>query len=197
MASLSLIWAAMVLLPAGCSRASMMKKATSPLDESIARRYVDLLRSKQFDQIEADLDPSLPSSDARPNLVRMAGLFPPGAEISSKVVGTNVFHAGDPYQANVTLEYEFPGRWVLATVAINESDGTVTVVGLNVTLMAESVEHLNRFTFVGKGAPQYAILIVAVAAVGLSAYVFIIWLRTAVGKKKWLCVVAILLTTTG
>jgi hypothetical protein len=62
---------------------------TSPQDESAARNYVDLLRQKQFDRIEKDMDPSLDDGAIPDMLANRAAMFPVQQPVSIKVIGMN------------------------------------------------------------------------------------------------------------
>jgi hypothetical protein len=184
-----------VLLLGGCNQASIMKRFTSPQDESVARNYIDLVRQKQFDRVEKDMDPSLKDADLEDKLANLAATFPAQQPVSIKVVGMN--YAGDTNSStvNITLEYEFPDRWLLATVDMKKADGAATITGFHVSSMPDSLEHHNRFTLVGKSADQYAALFVGILEVLLSLYAFTECLRTKMGKAKWfwsvLCLVGV------
>ncbi len=179
----------------GCSeaaiRASIVRKVTSPRDEAAARKYVDLLRQNRFDQIEEACDSSMKPAGLRTMLGQMAAIIPRESPRSVKVVGlvrelrssTNV----------ITLEYEFPRQWVLAELALRTAkDGADTIAGFRISTIPESLEHQNRFTFAGKGAPQYAILLLAAMSAAISIYALVVCLRARTGKKKWLWALATL-----
>jgi hypothetical protein len=176
----------------GCDQATLMKKMTPQEDEAITRRYVDDLRQNRFDQIEQDLDPGLKDSNMHGTLASMAAMFPALEPVSTKVVGFRSF-LGNVRRTEITLEYEFPQKWLLAEVVMQKSGGVTTIVGLHVTPIADSLENLNRFTLVGKGATQYAILSLAVLAPLFSLYVFVLCIKTRIGKKKWLWLIFIVL----
>jgi hypothetical protein len=169
-----------------------MKKMTPQQDEAITRRYVDELRQNRFDQIEQDLDPGLKDSNMQGTLASMAAMFPAQEPVSTKVVGFRSF-LGNVRRTEITLEYEFPQKWLLAEVVTQKSSGVTTIVGLHVTPIANSLENLNRFTLVGKGATQYAILSLAVLAPLFSLYGFVLCIKTRMGKKKWLWLIFIVL----
>jgi len=98
----------------GCTQAALVKKLTPPEAESTAISYVDLLRQRNFDQIEHDLDPGIAKSDDRDTLAQMIALFPDEIPESVKVVGVDLSHQQDSSSTKITLEYEFPSKWVLA-----------------------------------------------------------------------------------
>jgi hypothetical protein len=122
----------------GCSRSAVVKMVISSEDETFARKYVDLLRRGDLDQVEQKLDPSISSADVRNTLDKMAGIFPAGEPESTKVVGYNIHHS-------LTLEYEFPDKWLLVDMSIKRVDGTSVIESFRVTPIADSLEHINRF----------------------------------------------------
>jgi hypothetical protein len=190
---LNVIGILFVLLLAGCNPASIVKRVTSPQDESAARNYVDLLRQDQFASIEKDMDPSLDDGNVRGMLVSMAAMFPAQQPASVKVVGMDVFHGTSSTTTNITLEYEFPAKWLLANVATIRTDGVATIVGFHVYQIGDSLEHRNRFTLVGKSVEQYATLLADILSQGLSFYAFVVCLRTKMGRGKWFWSVVCLL----
>jgi hypothetical protein len=176
----------------GCTRAQLMKRITPPEDESFARRYVDLLRQQAFDQVEQELDPSIVGSDARDKLATMAGMFPSGDPKSTKVVAFTFRHGRESSTHWLTLEYEFPDKWLLVNIAIQRRGGASRITEFGVTPIPDSLEHANRFSLVGKSALQYVILGLALAAPIFSFYVLAVCLRTKRQKLKWLWAVFIL-----
>ena len=191
LASIGLVGLFLAVL-SGCNQATIMKKITPQEDEAITRRYVDDLRQSRLDQIEQDLDPGLKDPNTHGTFSSMAAMFPAQEPVSTKVVGFRSF-LGSVRRTAITLEYEFPQKWLLAEVVTQKSGGVTTIVGFHVTPIADSLENLNRFTLVGKGAAQYAILSLAVLAPLFSLYVFVLCIKTRMGKEKWLWLVFIVL----
>jgi hypothetical protein len=175
-----------------CDEATLMKKFTPPEDESIARRYVELLRQGKTDQIENDLDPSLLDSNTRDTFAKMAGIFPSETPESIKVVGAHTYHNQDHSTADITLEYQFPSRWLLVSVATQQKGDVSTIVGFHVTPMADSLENLNKFTLVGKSALQYLTLTCAVGSLLFTFYVFALCVRSRDIRPKWLWLIVVL-----
>lgn len=180
------------LLLFGCDQAALVKRFASPEDEANARRYIDLLRQGKFAQIERDLDPSLVDSNIQDTLGRMAAMIPPEGPKSIKVVGAHTFRGPDVSRTNITLEYEFPSKWVLADVTTQKKEGSFTVVGFHVTPIADSLENLNKFTLVGKGKVQYFVLMLAILATLFSLYALVLCMRAKNIKNKWLWVIFVL-----
>jgi hypothetical protein len=176
----------------GCTQGALVKKFTPPGAESTAISYVDLLRQRNFDQIEHDLDPSVAGPDDRDKLAQMAALFPDEIQKSVKVVGVDLSHGQAPSTTKITLEYEFPSKWLLASVTTQKRGNVSTLEGMDVYPMSDSLENLNRFTLNGKSAVQYVILVYALCSLLFSFYVLIVCIQTKVGKWKWLWLVIVL-----
>jgi len=171
----------------GCDQAALMKRFTPREAELAARNYVDLLRQGQSDELERDLDAGIAEPNARDQLHEMAAMFPTTAIISAKIVGSQILRGKDLSTTNsLTLEYEFPDRWLLANVVFRKNAGTTTIVGFHVRRIPDSLENMNAFTLAGKSAWQYLILVLAMCSILFSLYVFRLCIRTETMKLKWL-----------
>jgi len=181
----------------GCDQAALMKKFTPPEDESIARGYFDQLRQGKLDLVERDLDPSVAGPDTRDKLVEMASLIPPETPVSVKVVGAHLFHGKEYSTTGLTLEYQFPSKWLLFDVTTRKEGGSSTIVGFHVTPQSDSLENLNRFTLTGKSAIHYWLLTLAVCSLTFSVYVLILCIRAKDVKRKWLWMIFVLVGVGG
>jgi len=191
----------------GYDRASLMKKMTPQDDESLAKRYMDLLRQSRFEKAEEGLDPGISDGAMRDKLAAMAGMFPTREPLSIKTVDTHVLHGADFSTTSITLEYEFapavmptggrtelsPRSWLLAEVVIGTRSGVKSIAGLHVMPISESVEDMNEFTFVGKGISQYAALCLVVLVLAFSLYALVLCIRTKIGKSKWIWMILIII----
>ena len=174
----------------GCDPASQINKFVPPGAESTARNYFVLLRQGKFNQIADDFDPSVPN--VRAALIEMATLVPAETPESVKIVGANTFRSPEYSTTSITLEYQFPSKWLLVDVTTKKTGEASTVTGFHVSVLRDSLENLNRFTLVGKTAIQYLILILAVCSLTFSFYVLILCIRTKDVNRKWLWMLFIL-----
>ena len=172
----------------GCGQATLMKMFTPPEVESLARGYVEQLRRGKFDQIEHDFDQSYVDSKFRDTLAQMAAFFPDEAPESVKVVGAHTSSRHGDGTADITLEYQFPSRWLLVNVATQRLNGVTTISGFHVTPVRDSLENLYSFTLFGKSGVQYLILALAVCSMLFSLYACVLCARTKIEKRKWLWV---------
>jgi len=188
-----LVCVALCAFLVGCDQATLMKKLTRPEDESAARNYVELLRQRELDQIESDLDPSLRSTDARDQLAGMATFLPHDAPRSIKVVGAKTFSNPTYSTADITLEYEFQDQWLLANVVTKRTGLDSTLIGFHVTPIPDSLENLNRFTLVGKSGVQYFVLILALCFFAFSLYALVLCIQTKNLRAKWAWMLVVLI----
>jgi hypothetical protein len=176
----------------GCDQASLIERMTPAADEAAAKRYVDLLRHNQFDQIEKDLDPRFKGPHTRDALIKMAGLLPGEEPVSTKVVSVGFFHNNQASGSDLTLEYEFPQEWFRVHV-MQTRDTTTPLFSLGINPLPDSLENTNRFTLIGKNGSEYAMLLLTVLCFGFSIYAFVVCMRTKPLKRKWLWVIATLI----
>jgi hypothetical protein len=188
-----IICLAFCLTLAGCNDAALMKRIVPVQDEATARNYVELLRRGEIDEVQGKLDPSVAQPDDREKLMQISGLFPKGEPQSSKVVGIRQFHNQAYSTTAITLEYELSDRWLLVTVTTKREGEVSTLLGLNASPAADSQENLNRFTFIGKSAVQYLILITALSSLLFTFYVFVQCALTEHLKMKLLWLIVVLL----
>jgi len=181
-----------VALAAGCNQSDMMKAMVSPADQQVATHYLDLLRQHRFDAIEQDIDPSIRPPDMHGVLVKMAAEMPPQVPVSVKVIGYNRSIVNGISSHNVTFEYQYPDRWLMANVAIKQANGVSTIIGLNVKPLPQSLEASNSFRLSGKAAVYYGVLALAALAVIVTFFALVLCVRTRIAKRKWLWIIFIL-----
>lgn len=184
---------AALLLLAACTQEEMLERFASKEDQAAAKARVEQLRARDFAGIEKDLDASLKGPSLRPTLETMAGAIPAGAPTSVTLVGAHQFSSPGSTSKNITFEYNFGGKWLLINVATKETNGTTTLVGLNVNPIAQSLEEHNRFTLSGKSAKHFAVLGAAVVAALFSLYALVVCIRTKLPGRKWPWILFILL----
>ena len=134
-------------LIAAYNQEEMLQKFTSRAEQATAKKYIDQLRSRDFAEIEKAAAPSITSASLESTLTQMATLMPAGPPISVQLVGVHRdTSTSDGVKVNLTYEYHYPDRWVLANVATRTKNGETSIVGLYVRPEATSLESQNRFT---------------------------------------------------
>ena len=184
------------VLLGGCDDAAMVNRFAPVEDVATAKKYIGLLRDGGFEQIEKDMDPALMTSETRQKLGHMAALIAPQRPTSVKVVGAQVSRVSRPERSytdtSITLEYQFPGKWLIANVVTRKADRDLTIIGLHVKPIDDSLENINRFTLAGKSPLQYGVLGLAVAIPVFILCTVIVCARTRIARLKWLWILCIL-----
>ncbi len=176
----------------GCSMKSLLDRA-APQTVQMAKDNVEYIRHGQFDQVERSADPSIDPSDLHASLVQMAALMPSQNPVSIQTVGAWVeCDSRKGCNTQVSLEYQFPARWILVQMTVHRQDAASTITAFSLETESESLEVANRFTLRGKGPLQCAILATAIFPFCLTLYALALCIRTPMKKRKWLWVIFIL-----
>jgi hypothetical protein len=182
----------LMFLLGACSQEQWMQKLASPAEQSTARGYIDHLRNREFTDIEIAADMTIAGPALHGTLEKMAGFIPNEAPRSVKLVGAQRSRMSGATTLNLTFEYQFPDRWIVANVATKSKDGVTTIFGFHVYPESSSLESTNRFTLSGKSVLQYVVLGAAIAAGLFTFVVLIVCIRTQMKRRKWLWILFIL-----
>jgi len=180
------------LLVASCDQQAMIDKFASSEDKEFASSQIQALMMRDYASIEKLADPSISGPVLHQSLEEMAELLPPGNPTSVKLVGAHTVKSGGQTQANLTYEYEFPGKWFLINVATRKAGYGTSIVGFRVQPAVQSLEDQNRFTIAGKSAIQYLVLVLAVVVPLITLYALVQCIRTPFAGRKWPWVLFIL-----
>jgi hypothetical protein len=170
----------------------MIDKFTTPEEKAQASGFIQNLRDGQLDVIEARIDPELRRPGLRDTFEAMRKLIPSGEPDSVQLVGAQTNIQNSVRTVNLTFEYQFGEEWLLINCATRAAGEQVTIVGLNVHVLTESLEKQNRFTLVGKSPLQYTVLAAMVLAAGLSLFALVACARHKGLRRKWAWVLFIL-----
>jgi hypothetical protein len=168
-----------------CSQQDLLQTFASPAEQSDARHYIDLLRQQRYEAIEEAMDPSIGGPSLHGTLVSMAALVPAGEPTSVTLVGANRMNASGSETVNLTFEYNFSGKWIVANVAVKRNGSNTTIVGFHIYPQPNSLEQQNRFTLGGKSAFQYLVLGLAVILPLFTIFALVICVRTKLKGRKW------------
>lgn len=176
----------LLALLAGCDQQAMFEKFIPKEESAIAKKVLFQLAAKDYGAIEKQLDPSVKNASVQAALEQMAAMFPPEEPKSVNTVGANTSTVNDVTTYNLTFEHEFSNAWLLTNVVLQKRDAQITVLGLHVTPMKQSLKELNRFTFAGKGILHYIVFGLAIAIPLFIVFTLVLCFRTPIAKRKWL-----------
>lgn len=176
----------LLVLLTGCDQQAMLEKFIPKEESAIAKQVLSQLATKSYADVEKQLDPSIKNASARAALEQMAALFPPAEPKSVTTIGANTHAASDITTYNLTFEHEFSNLWLLTNVVLQKRDAQVTILGLHVKPMKQSLKELNRFTFEGKGIRHYFVFALAITVPLFIVFALILCFKTPIVKRKWL-----------
>lgn len=186
-------WVLFLLILTSCSQKEFFDKFVPHDAVDFAKQYLTLFRTRDYDTIEKQLDPTIRTPGLRGALEKMAGLVPSDEPESIKVVGSRTFSSSQTWQANLSFEYQYPKQWLLVSIVLERKGETFIVKGVNIQPLRASLEEINRFTWTGKTAICYVILALSILVPIFSLAVLVLCIRTKIPKYKWLWGIFILL----
>jgi hypothetical protein len=178
---ISMLLAALV----ACSQQDLLQKFASPAEQSTARHYIDLLRQERYEVVEAAMDPTIRGPSLHGTLVSMAALVPAGEPTSVTLIGANRMKAPGSETVNLTFEYNFSGKWLLANVATKRNGESTTLVGFHIYPQPNSLEQQNKFVLGGKSAFQYLVLGLAIILPLFTLLALVVCIKTKLKGRKW------------
>jgi len=173
-------------LLSGCDQQAMFEKFIPKEESAIAKKIVSQLAAKDYEAVEKQLDPSIKNASVLGALEQIAAMFPVDEPKSINTVGAYSSTVNGVTSYNLTFEYEFSKAWLLANVVLQRHGDEVTVLGLHVNPMQQSLKELNQFTFVGKGLLNYIVFALAIAIPLFIVFTLVLCFRTPIAKRKWL-----------
>jgi hypothetical protein len=176
-----------------CDQQALREKIIPKEEVEFSKHYLSLFQARDFDAIEKKIAPDLRDSQLRIKLEQLAAFFPSEKPTEINDVGSHTFSSADLWQANLSFQYKFPGKWLLANVALQKKGSELMVTGVHVQPLKDSLENLNRFSLEGRGMANYIFLAMATIVPLFIIFALVQCIRTPVPKRKWLWLIFILL----
>lgn len=178
---------------AACDQQAMLEKFASPAEQDTAKTFIDHLRHHDYDAIEKAADSSIAGPSLNATLNEMAALMPSSPPVSVTLVGAQRFTStAEGSIVNLTFEYHFSDRYVIANLATKLKNEQLSIVGFHVYPESESLESQNRFKWSGKSVLQYAVLIYAICVALFTVVVLVVAAKTKMRRRKWLWILFVL-----
>ena len=172
-------------LVTGCDQQAMLERFTPQEEAASARGLLSQLAAEDYDSVESQLDPSLRTPSIRSTLEEIAALFPSEDPSGISTVGSNTSTFSGVTTYNLTFEHEsYPNTWLISNVVLQRRDGDLTVIGLRVTPLNQSLKTMNQFTFAGKGALHYTVFAFAIAVPVFIVFTLVLCFRTPIKKES-------------
>jgi len=177
----------------GCVDLARLAESLVPEDEDkYARDCLELLRTRDYEPIISDLDPSVTDGNLRAALEAMSDTI--GGEVPRSVtlVGSHVFTMSDLRKVTLTYQLELPDGWALATLVLTSRGDGQMISSFRLQPIADSLENLNSLTFKNTGVLHYVFLLFVVVVPAFIIFAAVLLFRTKI-KRKWLWFIFILL----
>ena len=171
---------------------NLEKKFLPEQEIKFSKNYFELLKNKNFEEALKPLNKKLKEkNETKKLLTKIAELFPKEKAKKIDLVGSSTFilNTNDKkiWSANITFQYAYDNLWLINNILLSRiNDGKIIVNGVNVTPLHNSLENINKFSFLNKPFLNYLILFLAVLIPIFIIYTFIIFIRTPIKKHKWL-----------
>jgi hypothetical protein len=179
--------AALLLATVGCDQRAAFDRLVPKDDVAFASSIFDAVRTRDFGTVEEHLDRSVRNAATRLQLERMSAFLGGEMPRDARVIGafTNIVNGTITY-VSLTLEYRLSQGWLLASMNLHRTGNERTIDAMNVHPTNDSQEHLNRFTFSGKGPGNYVILVSATSVLVFIVGTLLVLWKTRVPRRKWL-----------
>jgi len=176
---------ALTLGLAACNQDAMIARFTPHPEAEMGKQAVDDWREGHIAALRTLLDPSVESKVTDEQFAGWAAEFPKGEPRSAKVVGTTTHVQNGERRYDLTYEYEFEGKWLLANVVLRkQGDEKARITGLHAQVFDRSLEQMNAFTFHGKGGLHLLMLFLAMVSPLVSIAACIVCIRTPIRRRK-------------
>jgi len=191
---LPVVLAAFVLT--GCiDQKAWIQKFVPKDDDALARRFIESVRNKRYDEAKAMLAPEI-RGGADNDLQKMQAVLDHGAPQSSEVIACFTNYSGSPVgkstkQVDLTYQIHFTNAWTLVEVVVRPSNEGHFVAGAHFNALPTSLEFLNRFTVENK-TPIHLVFLVACIAVPLFIIVTVVVCLFSRVRRRWLWKIFIL-----
>jgi len=188
-------WSALLIvgLTAGCARPGLFNREAPSEDVEFAKAYLALFPRRALPALEMGMDPAIRVPGMRAKIAQMAAVFPAGEPTSVRLVGSSSTSSGNDTISNLTFQYQYPNRWVVADVIVARHNHAAVIKGVQVQPLREPLERVNRFTFAGKGPAHAVAMAAAVLVFAFVLWTFVLAVRSPAPGLKWVWVAVVLL----
>jgi hypothetical protein len=182
----------LLALTAGCARLGLSGRQAPAEDIAFAKQYLALFPTRSYPAMEMGMDASMKDPQIRQKLVQMASLFPAGEPTAVTLIASTTRRSGSTSTSNLSFQYQYPGRWLLANVVVERKGQAPVVKGVQVQPLRDSLDRINRVSFAGLGPAHYAVVAVAGIVMLFVLYTFILAIRSPAPGMKWVWAIFVL-----
>ena len=172
----------------------------APLQESFApkeetkfsKQYFTLIQSHDLETAKKYLDPKIIDAQFQEKFTQLVNLVPNETPKSVKFIGAHSVTSNGVTNTNLTSEYEFTNKWLLANLVLQKQGNTFLVQGVHIQPLNDSLENLTQFHFWGQDTKHYIVFTSALLLLAFDIYALVLCIKTPMPKRKWLWIIFIL-----
>jgi hypothetical protein len=158
--SIRLLGCIMALL--GLNACTPSQRTPSNAKEQMARRYLDRFAAGDATLLP-ELDASLRTDAARAELQKTRQLFPSGPPTVVDLVGYHVSHSASGETYNLTYQFGYGPKWILAHAAwVERPPAPPLIIGLGARGLSKPLQEKHALTFDDAGKRHYVFVLAAV-----------------------------------
>ena len=176
----------LALAVTACDQQEFFDQFVPAEEAGVAKDLVAKLREKDFAAVEARLGDDLRTADVSQKLEELAGQLPTEKPESIRTVGSDTVVEKSATTYNLTLEYEYPHRWLLVNTLLVRRDGKLAVEGIHFAAIQQSLEETNKFSFDNKGPLHFVLFALLIGIPLFVIYALVVCARTPIPRRKWL-----------
>lgn len=183
----------LLLLLVGCDRQALFERSIPQDDVEFSRQHAELLRTGDFEAVEAIIDPALRTGQLRAQLEQILAVFPEQSPADIRPVGVQTVVSADKTEVTTSLQYSYDDQWFVVNVQQQKSDTGTVVSGVHIQPIRDALQNIHQFTLADKGPVHFLVLALAIAVPFLVILALVLCIRTPRLKGKWLWIIFILL----
>ncbi len=161
-------------------------------DAEYAKQYIERIREGDFATVEKETNSKIFNSDSSKTFYQLSELFPNEVPESIDIINERTEYNNELKKFFLLFEYEFSNKWLVVDIVIQKQGNNISVEGIHIKPLEDSIENLTRFTFSGKRPIHYIIFTLALGLLIFNIYVLALCIKTPIPRRKWLWIIFIL-----
>jgi hypothetical protein len=180
-------------LLAACNQQTVLNAFIPQQQAGEARHLLDEIRAGNTSDVVPRTDTEYFGKNPAALLIQIQKYFPSEQPKSVKIIDSSVSTSGGQTQYGFRFEYEFSHAWVIAEIVFVQKGGQITIMGMHVLRMPQSLEQLNAFNLTNKTPFEYAVLALAIFTSCFILFSAVMAFGSYIPRRKWLWIIFILL----
>jgi hypothetical protein len=173
----------------------------TPFDDHLAEepvkfalQYFSWIKARDWQRVKAASDQSLQNPSAQRTFEKMADILPPAEPTAIHLIGKSwVKSSSKPERHDITLEYLYPGKPLVANIVMDQTASGFVVMGAHFTPVSQPLEQYYVFRAAGQSRTHYTVAAVAALLIIVNAYALARCIMMPGLRRRWLWIIFVLL----